>query len=114
VDDTALERFEKGYESDLVKLKTLYDAIPEGEKANIRVDIVKELYEKEIDKSVVPDSPQNIQGQIEFLRRKRALTLEAYETLTEMHTAQEPTEEQLKKFREEGNEMFKKVFKDWV
>ncbi|MCX6775562.1 MAG: hypothetical protein NT130_01810 [Candidatus Micrarchaeota archaeon] len=114
VGDTALEYFKKRYENDLVKLKTLYDAIPEGEKANIRAEIITELHNKEIDKSMVLNSAQNIQTQIEFLRGKRALTTpEAYEMFME-RKAQEPTEQQLEKFREEGNKIFKKVFKDWV
>jgi len=114
VDESALRSLGARYEADLVKLKALYDAIPEEEKAGVRADIAKELHENEIDRSLVLNSPQNIQKQIEFLREKRAFsTPEAYELFME-RKAQEPTEQQLKEFRNEGNKIFKKVFKDWV
>jgi len=115
VDDSALESLKKGgYEADLAKLKALYDSIPEGkEKAKIKAEIVKELHEKEIDISEIPDTRQNIQKQIAYLKSTRALTPEAYEMFME-HKVQKPTEQQLNEFREEGNKIFKKVFKDWV
>ncbi|NYZ76672.1 hypothetical protein H0N98_05500 [Candidatus Micrarchaeota archaeon] len=119
VDDDALGRFKDpkdGYGSDLIKLKALYNAIPEEnreEKASIKAEMIKELYDNEIDKSMIQGSPQNIQGQIDFLRGKKALTSEKYgELMEEMRNYREPTEQQLEKFIEEGKKVFKEIFPD--
>jgi hypothetical protein len=121
VDDDALGRFKDpkgGYESDLIKLKVLYNSIPEEnreEKASIKAEMIKELYDNEIDKSTIPKSPQNIQLQIDFLRGKKALTSEKYgELMEEMRNYREPTEQQLERFIEEGRKIFREVFPDWV
>jgi len=114
VDDKALNFFKGGYESNLMKLRKLYEAIPQDseEKPSIRAEIKKELYDTEMDKSRVLDSTENLWKQMESLKKKRLFELGTEEEF--VGRAVNPTEQQLKNFREEGRKIFEKVFPDWV
>ena len=112
--DEALNLFKAGYESNLMKLRKLYEAIPQEsseEKASIRAEIKKELYDNEIDKSRVLDSTENLWKQMEGLKKKRLFNSTEEEFIGR---ASNPTEQQLKNFREEGRKIFREVFPDWV
>ena len=114
VDESALEIFKRVYPGQLAELKALYDAIPEAkEKESIKKEIIKELYEKEVDISQVFGTRESYRREIEYLDKQGLLTQQAYEVIMEREV-HEYKKEQVKEFREEGRKIFEKVFPEWV
>jgi hypothetical protein len=115
VDDKARDLFKEGYEVNLRKLREAYETIPQEnseERANIRAEIKKDLYDSDIDKSKVLDSKENLHKQMEdLIWHGKFVTGEEDDFLSR---AVNPTEQQLKDFREEGRKIFERVFPDLV